>query len=187
MRPIVPLLAALTLMPLARADETWLGTSDVTFRGYSTLHQFEGSVKEVPLKVKVSGENGSRVLSATSNVPVKQMSTANKDRDGNMWTMFHEAQFKAIKIEVENAKENVLKPKGAATGTMPLRLTIAGNSGALSALVTNIVETGANVSFDLAFPVSLAAFKLDPPKAIGGLFSVKDRVDVTVHVMLKKQ
>jgi hypothetical protein len=187
MRPIVPLLAALTLVPLVHADETWLGTSDVKFRGYSTLHQFEGTVKEVPLKVKVSGENGNRVVTATSDVPVKQMSTANKDRDGNMWAMFHETQFKAIKIEVADAKESVLKPKGTATGTMPVRLTIAGNSGALSATVTNVIETAANVSFDLAFPVSLAAFKLDPPKAIGGLFSVKDRVDVTVHVMLKKQ
>jgi hypothetical protein len=42
------------------------------------------------------------------------------------------------------------------------------------------------VAFDLAFPVSLKAFNLEPPKVIGGLIKVRDNVDVTAHVVLKK-
>jgi hypothetical protein len=180
------LLASLTFAPFIFADETWLGSADVRFKGYSTLHNFEGTVKGVPLKVTVAGEKGSRVVDATSNVRVKEMSTANNDRDRSMWNMFNEAQFKLIKIEVSKAQEKVLKPKGGNPGSMPITLSIAGNRGTVSGAVTNVSETPTDVSFDLAFPVSLKSLKLEPPKAVGGLVSVKDTVDATARITLKK-
>ena len=69
---------------------------------------------------------------------------------------------------------------------MPVALTIAGNKASMQASVTNVVETPQQVSFDLAFPVSLQAYKLDPPKAAGGLVKVRDTVDTSVHVVLKR-
>jgi hypothetical protein len=177
----------LVILPLAlRADETWSGTSDVKFRGYSTLHNFEGTVTQVPLKVTVTGEKDERVVSATSDVPVQQMNTAKPDRDRNMWTMFQEAKFRFIKVEVNRAAERDLRPPGAKPGAMTVTLSIAGTRGTVSAAVTNVSESANQGSFDLAFPISLKAFKLEPPSAIGGLVKVKDTVDVTVHVTLKK-
>lgn len=180
------LLALFNCVPIVFADETWSGSADVKFKGYSTLHNFEGTVNGVPLKVTVNGEKGSRVVDATSSVAVKEMSTANKDRDRGMWTMFNEPQFKFIKIDVSNAEEKALKPKSGAPGSMPITLSIAGNRGIVTGAVTRVSETPSDVSFDLAFPVSLKRFKLDPPKAVAGLVSVRDTVDVTARVALKK-
>jgi hypothetical protein len=56
----------------------------------------------------------------------------------------------------------------------------------MNGVVTNVVEGPAQGSFDLSFQVSLKAFHLDPPKAAAGLVTVKDTVDVNVHVVLKK-
>lgn len=169
-----------------RAQETWVGASDITFKGYSFLHDFTGTVKSVPLKVIVSQKEGGRILNATSVVEVKQMNTRNEERDRNMMLMFNEARHPLIRIEVVNAEERSLKPQGATPGTMPVMLTIAGRRGTVSGNVTNVVESREAVSFDLAFPVSLSAFSLDPPKALAGLMKVKDRVDVTAHVELKR-
>jgi len=178
---------ALAFSPLVRADEIWTGTSEVKFRGYSTLHDFDGTVKRVPLKVTVSpGANG-RTVSATSNVEVKDLHTANEKRDANMWTMFQQAKFRFLKVEVAGADEAKLHPPDGKPGSMPVALTIAGRRGTVSAVVTKVVESPTQGSFDLAFPVSLKAFNLDPPKSLGGLVKVKDTVDVTVHVVLKKE
>lgn len=186
LRPI--LYALLLALPhLLVADETWSGAADVKFRGYSTLHNFEGTVKQVPLKVTVTGGEKDRVVSATSNVEVKDMSTAHEGRDKNMMTMFQQAKHRFIKVEVDDAKEPALRPPGGGPGTMPVKVTIAGMTGTISAKVTNVVEAETRGSFDLSFPVSLKQFKLEPPKSLGGLVKVRDNVDVTVRVVLKKE
>jgi hypothetical protein len=56
----------------------------------------------------------------------------------------------------------------------------------VNGVVTNVSESPEKIEFDLAFPVSLKAFSLEPPKVIGGLIKVRDTVDVTAHVVLKK-
>lgn len=186
LRPI--LFALLLALPhLLVADETWSGVADVKFRGYSTLHNFEGTVKQVPLKVTVTGGEKDRVVSATSNVEVKDMSTAHEGRDKNMMTMFQQAKNRFIKVEVDDAKEQALRPPGGGPGEMPVKVTIAGMTGTISAKVTNVVEAETRGSFDLSFPVSLKQFKLEPPKSLGGLVKVRDNVDVTVRVVLKKE
>ena len=186
LRPI--LLSFLLLLPvLVRADEVWTGAADVKFRGYSTLHNFEGTVKQVPLKVTVTGANKDRVVSATSSVEVKDMNTAHEGRDKNMMTMFQQAKNRFIKVEVDDATERELRPAGGGAGSMPVKLTIAGISGVVTAKVTNVSEAATRGSFDLSFPISLSAFKLDPPKSLGGLVKVRDTVDVTVRVVLKKE
>ncbi len=177
MKPFVALLA----LVLCAQAEAWLGSADVKFKGYSTLHDFTGTVS-APLKVSVSGEKGAHTVSATSDVEVKRMNTKDDARDKNMWAMFNATKFQFIKASVANADERTLKK-----GTMPVALTIAGNRGNVNAAVTNISESASSVSFDLSFPISLAAYKLAPPKVLGGLISVKDNVDVTAHVTLKKQ
>src|SRR5450759_1635551 len=181
------LLLGLAFVAQTSADEVWLGTSDVTFKGYSFLHDFTGTVNRVPLKVLVSqGANG-RIVSATSAVDVKQMNTREEARDRGMRQMFDEAQYHFIKVEVVNAAEGELKPHGAQPGTMPVTLTIAGRRGTVSGAVTHTSESRDAGSFDLAFPVSLKMFNLNPPAALGGIIKVKDTVDVIVHVTLQRR
>jgi hypothetical protein len=180
------ILLLLSLAPALRAQEVWLGTSDVTFKGYSTLHDFTGTAKAVPLKVVVSpGKNG-RVVSATSDVEVKRLNTSNEKRDSNMMLMFQEAQHHLIKVEVTDAEERTLKGERGRAGRMPVTLTIAGKHGTVNGTVVNISESPKSVSFDLTFSVSLKAFNLDPPSTLGGLVKVQDNVDVTAHVTLRK-
>ena len=180
------LLLGVAFAPQTRADEAWLGSSDVTFKGYSFLHDFTGTVNHVPLKVLVSqGANG-RTVSATSAVEVKQMNTREDSRDRAMRQMFDETQHRFIKVEVVNADERELKPQGAQPGTMLVTLTIAGRRGTVSGAVTNVSESRDAVSFDLAFPVSLKMFNLNPPAALG-VIKVKDTVDVTAHVTLQRR
>lgn len=169
------------------ADESWSGVSDVRFKGYSTLHDFEGTIERVPLQATVTPGKEGRVVSATSEVPVKRMSTRHEERDQNMMKMFQEATFRVIKVEVNRATERDLRPHGTKPGSMPVALTIAGTRGVVTGSVVNLSESDKEVSFDLKFPVSLKAFKLKPPSALIGLVRVKDNVDVTAHVALRKE
>jgi hypothetical protein len=180
------LFLSLLIAPFIRADEIWTGASDVKFHGYSTLHDFDGTVKQVPLKVTVSPGAKGRIVSATSSAEVKDMSTANDKRDASMWAMFQQAKYRFIKVEVPETPESTLRPGGGKPGSMPVTLAIAGTRGTVKGVVTNVVESATQCSFDLAFPISLKAFKLEPPTAVGGLVKVKDNVDVNVHVVLKK-
>jgi hypothetical protein len=180
----LPLLLLIALA--AHGGEVWTGTSDVKFRGYSTLHDFEGTVRAVPLKVKVRQGATGRIVDAMSDVKVKEMNTADEKRDANMMTMFKEAQFHLIKVEVSGAEERTLAASIGKSGIMPVTLTIAGTRGTVNGTVTKVSESAGRVEFDLAFLVSLKAFNMEPPKVIGGLIKVRDNVDVTAHVVLKK-
>ena len=101
-------LLGLGLTSVLPAQEVWIGTSDVTFKGYATFHEFTGTVKRVPLKALVSQGKSGRVVSATSAVEVRQMSTQDEKRDSNMMQMFNEPQQHLIKLEVANAEERSL-------------------------------------------------------------------------------
>jgi len=180
-------LAALTLAAASHAAETWMGTSNVTFKATSTLHDFDGTVGAVPLKVTVKEAKSGRLISATSDVEVSRMTTAEKDRDENMWKMFNTAKFKIIKIAVPETPEAALRPTAGKSGTMPITLTIAGTAGTVSGAVTNLRQSATEAEFDLAFPVSLKAFNLKPPSTLVGLIKVGDTVKVSVHVSLKRQ
>ena len=167
--------------------EVWTGTSEVTFKGTSTLHDFKGTVRAVPLKVTAKGPPGSRVISATSDVEVTKMTTDEKDRDRNMWEMFKSSSFRFIKIVVPETAEARLRPAGGRPGTMPVTMTMAGTTATVTGAVSNLRESATAAAFDLAFPVSLKAFNLKPPSTLGGLIKVGDTVEVTVHVTLARQ
>jgi YceI-like domain len=184
-------LAFLLVAPLALRAEVWTGSADVRFKGYSTLHNFEGTVSDVPLRVSVSGSKGARVVSATSNVEVTRMSTKEADRDKGMWKMFDAAKNKFINVQVNNAAESALRPTRKqgreVPGSMQIVLTLAGTKGTVAGTVTALKEADDQVSFDLAFSVSLKAFALKPPAAAFGLVSVSDNVDVTAHITLRRK
>lgn len=182
------LLFLVLLLPFTSpADETWSGASNVYFKGYSNLHDFEGSIDKVPLKVTVAPGKDGRLVSAVTDVPVKQMSTHHEERDQNMMEMFQETAFRQIKVEVNRVPERGLRPKGAKPGTIPVTLTIAGTRSVVDARVSSLTESAGSAAFDLKFQVSLKAFKLKAPGALAGLVRVKDTVDVVAHITLKKE
>lgn len=184
---LTPVLAAFALVTIAQGAETWTGTSNVTFKATSTLHDFDGTVGAVPLKVTVKDAKSGRLISATSDVEVSRMTTDEKDRDENMWKMFNTAKFKVIKIAVPDTPEASLRPTAGKPGTMPITLTIAGTAGTVNGAVTNLRQNATEAEFDLSFPVSLKAFNLKPPSTLVGLIKVGDTVNVSVHVSLKRQ
>lgn len=179
------LLAFFALCPVLHA-EVWTGTSDVTFKGTSTLHDFEGTVRAVPLRVTVNGAKGARVISATSEVEVTKMTTDEKDRDENMWEMFKSSTFRFLKIVVPATPEARLRPAGGQPGAMPITMTMAGTTATVTGTVSNLRQSDTAAAFDLAFPVSLKAFSLQPPSTLGGLIRVGDTVAVVVHVTLAR-
>jgi hypothetical protein len=182
---------ALLSAPFALYAESWTGTADVKFKGYSTLHDFEGTVNQVPLSVTVTQGKGERIVSATSDVDVTRMSTRNADRDKGMWKMFDAAKQKLINVQVSKAAESALRPRREqgreVPGGMQVVLTILGTRGTVSGAVTNLSEADDKVSFDLALPVSLKAFALNPPSTMLGIVSVRDTVDVNAHITLKRK
>jgi hypothetical protein len=184
MKPILIIVFALFSTVHA---EVWSGTADVKFKGTSTLHDFEGSVQSVPLKVTVRETKNGRVVSATSDVEVGRMSTAHKDRDKNMWKMFKSSAFRFIKIVVPETPESTLRPAGGKPGTMPITMAIAGTTSHVTGTVTNVRESPAAIGFDLNFPVSLKAFNLKPPSTLVGLIKVGDVVHVTAQIALTPQ
>jgi hypothetical protein len=182
-------LLAATLLAIGPSlqAETWTGSSDVTFKGTSTLHDFEGNVRAVPLVVTVKTSEKGRLISATSAVEITRMSTAEKDRDQNMWKMFNAAKHRLMKITVPETPESALRPVNGKPGAMPITLTIAGTPGTVTGAVSNLKEMATTASFDLQFPVSLKAFNLKPPSTLVGLIKVGDTVSVSVHVTLTRQ
>jgi hypothetical protein len=182
-----PFLITLFALCATLQAEDWTGTSDVRFKATSTLHDFEGRVGGVPLKVTATGSRGRRMISATSDVEVTRLTTDEKDRDENMWKMFNAAAFKFIKIAVPETPESAMRPARGKPGHMPINLTIAGTSGTVAGRVENLRESAGAAAFDLSFAVSLKAFGLKPPSTLGGLIRVGDAVAVTVHVTLARE
>jgi hypothetical protein len=188
MKPMRTLLLSVLLAVPCWAGETWTGTAAVQFTGYSTLHDFEGKVN-VPLTVKRDGGE----LSAKADAEVAKMDTDHDERDEKMRAMFSAAKHRFIDVEVKGVSESRARPvKGEdgkeKPGVLPLKLTIAGTSREIAGATTGLRDDGkGHVEFDLAFPVSLKEFGLKAPSALLGAVSVKDRVDVVVHVVLEKK
>ncbi|MDB6132569.1 MAG: hypothetical protein JWM59_812 [Verrucomicrobiales bacterium] len=193
--PIILLLAVLaagfTTAPAASAPVqppgTWTGSCDVSFHGTSTLHDFDGTVRAVPLEVKVEPDKSGPVVSVAARVTVADMRTGDDGRDAKMRSMFQSSSFPQLEVKVEKAPVSQARPTaGGAAGTLPVKLIIAGNAAAVSGRVTDLKETADSVSFTLSFPVSLAACKLKPP-SVAGLIRVGDEVTVKSWVSLKRK
>lgn len=164
----------------------WTGTCAVAFYGTSTLHDFDGGVKSVPLEVTVEASPDGPVVSAAPVVKVAEMNTKNDDRDEKMRAMFQAAAFPQLKLEVVKAPLAKARSVAGGAGSLPVKLTIAGNAKVLAATVTELKETADTVTFTLAFPVSLAAYRLSPPSLMG-VVKVGDEVKVKAWVSLKRK
>lgn len=193
MKPIYCILAAVSVAFGAPAPavppvgpSSWAGSCDVAFYGTSTLHDFDGSVKAVPLVIKVESGSDGPVVSSAPVVAVADMTTRNKERDEKMRAMFQASVSPQLALEVLKAPLAKARPTPAGPGRIPVKLTIAGVAKTLDGEVTELQEKADSVSFTLAFPVSLSAFRLSPPSVLG-LVRVADQVRVKAWVSLKRR
>lgn len=178
--------ACLAAPPPPQPPGTWIGSCDVFFHGTSTLHDFDGVIKAVPLEVKVEEGKTGPTVSATAKVTVAGMTTGDGNRDAKMRNMFQAGAFPQFEVNVDKAPVSQARPTAAGNGTMDVRLTIAGKPVTVKGGITDLKESSDNVSFTLSFPVSLAACQLKPP-SVAGLIRVGDEVTVKSSVSLKRK
>jgi hypothetical protein len=159
------------------AAEPFAGTCDVRFVATSTLHDVEGTAPAVAFRVEPAAHAGR--FDAWVVVPAATLSSGLAARDTNMWAMLEVERWPLIR----GAFREVDLEAVAATGVLPLTLTIRDVSHELSASVTHFERTTERVSFDAEFSVSLAGFALTAPSVLG-LIRVGDVVSVRTHAVL---
>jgi polyisoprenoid-binding protein YceI len=161
------------------------GRCSIGFKGYSNLHDFEGSVNSRPYPVEVEKKaDGSARWNVKIEVPALEMDTQNKKRDKNMQALLRVADFPVIEGTAIGLDPETFRGRTTPTA-LPVDLTLVGRTNSLQATVRNWQETERQILFDVEFPVSLKAFGLKPPSVLG-MIRVSDRVDVVCHVVLLK-
>lgn len=178
MNRILSLLCLFLLLPPRSPAGTAETTAFIAFQGTSTLHSFEGTAVSRPflLTFEEIPETGQVRLSAAAALNVSAMSTANKKRDKNMLEMLGQKEFELISGTLPETAFPISGRGGAR-----LRLSIRDTELPVDAVLSNWKRNGNQIRFDLAFPVSLAAFGLEPPSVLG-VIRVGDTVTVTCEM-----
>jgi len=159
-----------------------VGTFAVAFSGTSTLHDFEGTAEPKPLTVR---RDDGGTWAATATLPVAALGTGNRWRDANLRSMLESERHPEITATFAAVDPDRCRPSGPGRpGELPFTLRIRNVERSLIATTSGWQEGPDHVSFDAGFRVSLAAFALEPPTALG-LSKVGDVVDVSVHVELR--
>jgi len=164
---------ALFLLASAQAGE-FSGAAEVMFKGTSTLHEFEGSVKTAPFQATFSEDKKTEQLrvSASTTVVILELDTQNKKRDKKMFKMFETKQYALISGSVEN----VLVPTSGSS-EVSLRLKIHGVEKEITATLSDFKRDGKTAQCKMTFTVVLTEFGLKPPSVMG-LIRVGDNVQI---------
>ena len=170
----------------ARAGAAITGECSIEFTGHSTLHDFKGTVHSQPFEVLVSTEeDGKETWSVDVNVTADQLNTGNGLRDKKMRALLRVSDFPIIRgsvVRVEPARFR--NAEGASK--LPLTLRLLSTDSEVEVDVANWQEDEKHIEFDMIFPVSLNRYGMRPPSMMG-MMKVDDRVDVSAHVVLKKE
>ncbi len=165
------------------------GGCNVEFVGTSTLHDFSGNGRCEPFVLQVPEPAGGQAIvsEAVLKVTVSGMQTGNASRDQKMYDMFESIKFPQVTGVLDGGPLTELRRQlheaAGGTGSFPLRLRIRDMEAPAVARVTHLVDDSRELSFDLEFPVSLAAYRLKPPSVLG-LIRVGDEVRVKVALHL---
>lgn len=179
------LIIFLALSPASWALEIQ-GTCYITFLGTSTLHDFTGTVRSEPFTVNTAtnGKQGKVIRTVIVDVPVDEIETGKSRRDEQMREMFESKKFPRIQGSVKNIDPDQLRRRliEGKNGEAPVELTLSIRDIEHTFPVTfkNFREFGEQISFEVEFFVSLAAYELKPPSLLLGLIRVGDTVTVTV-------
>ncbi len=173
----------------ARA-QTWTGSCEIRFQGTSTVHDFTGRAKCQPFRIAVEPAPGGSAIIREADVAVLAggMGTGNRTRDRQMREMLQSDRFPRIRgtfgtIDPDGVRRK-LAGDPAATVPLDFTLTIRDVGRPVHAVARNFRESGAEVSFDVEYALSLNDFRLSPPRAFFGLVKVGDGIVVTTAVRI---
>lgn len=174
----------LCVFPATLFASEYQGNCAITFKGSSTLHDFDGKAKCQPFTVSVTDG----VIDASKlSVAIADMDTDNSRRDNNMREMFEDKKFPLI---TGNAGAIALKElrgaqkKGAdSSHKISFKLKIRDVVHPVTATVKNLVETDGHITADIHFTLSLAEFHLTPPSVLG-MIKVDDKIEVKSSFVL---
>jgi hypothetical protein len=165
------------------------GECRVHFTGSSTLHDFDGTGNCEPFVLRLTETTGGEVIipETVLAVAVAGMQTGNASRDDKMRQMFGADRFPVIAGVLDGAPlaelRRQLHEADRGAQPLPLRLRIRDVEVPASPRVTQLVDDARGLSFDLDFPISLAAYRLEPPSVLG-LIRVADEVRVKISLSL---
>lgn len=171
----------------ALADTSrWSGTSNISFDGTSTLHDWGGKVAAKPFATIVTTDaagNPTKV-EATVIVEVAKMDTAEAKRDENMRKAMHAAEHPLI-TGVIDTSFNAIRQGDAAPATLPLKLTLLGKTQTVMGRISQWKQQGDKASFDLDFDLSLKTSNIKVPSVLL-VIRVGDTIKVHAAVSLKR-
>lgn len=164
--------------------ERWSGTSDITFSGTSTLHNWQGTVKAKPFTSSVARDASGQPsrVQATVVVEATQMDTAEPKRDENMKKAMKVGDFPLITGLID-APFALVSASGSTPAKLPIKLKLLDTEQDVTGVVSNWKLEGKNASFDLDFDVSMKASGIKVP-AVLLFIRVGDTVKVHATVTL---
>ncbi|MDT8443349.1 MAG: YceI family protein [Desulfuromonadales bacterium] len=186
------ILASMVVFLLLAATASALtleGSCDIRFFGRSTLHGFDGTAACQPFTLATSGEIGDSgmIQQTVVEVLVEEMDTGNTIRDKQMHAMFEQKSYPKIQGLFTDLDPDVvmrqLQAKDNALSHLEFDLRIRDINQWVQAVTRDLVVNPEQISFTMAFPVSLASFQLQPPSVLG-FIKVDDQIQVEVSVVL---
>jgi len=180
------------LMTSSSFAETLKGSCRVEFRGTTTLKDFSGRADCSPFTLSISsrGNSGPIFESSEISVPVASMDSANKKRDKKMRAMLESKKFPLITGQSAELTANKIQKLAAMSsnerGEFEFTLKIRNIALAQKVQVSNLQENDKQITFDLAFDLSLNRYQLNPPGFLG-LIRVGDQVQLKISVLLLKE
>ncbi len=164
----------------------WSGTSTIAFNGSSTLHEWGGRVDARPFTTTVTTDSAGNPtkLEATVTVEVAKMDTAETKRDENMRKAMQAAAHPFITAVIDTPFTAV-RQGDAAPATLPLKLTMLGQTQTVIGKISQWKQQGDKASFELDFDLSLKKSGITVPSVL--LFiRVGDTICVHATVSLKR-
>lgn len=163
--------------PPARAT----ATTEITFAGRSTLHDFHGTAPtiEVTLESETAADSipPSPRWKGALVIPVAGLDTDNGQRDASMREMFEAERWPEIRVALGDIEPEAVRQ----SGRLPLRLTIRDRTREVEGRIGDWQESPGRVNFVARVPVSLAAFGLEAPTVLG-FIRVADEVLIEARV-----
>ncbi|MBB5032521.1 YceI family protein [Prosthecobacter vanneervenii] len=184
---ISPLLLLFLLAGSALAETSrWSGTSTIAFNGSSTLHDWGGKVEPKPFTtiVTMDADGNPTKVEATVTVEVSRMDTAEAKRDENMRKAMQATAHPLITALIDTPF-TAIRQGDAAPATLPLKLTMLGQTQTVIGKISRWHHQGDKASFDLDIDLSLKKSGITVPSVL--LFiRVGDAIRVHASVSLKR-
>lgn len=186
MRPLCFLLSFLGLAASVCAADTtrWSGTSQISFSGTSTLHDWAGVVPARPFTTVVQMDDAGKPVSIQAKVEVEavKMDTDEPKRDANMKKAMKAADHPLISASI-NTPFSAVSAANGTPASLPMELTLLGKTHKVQAVVSRWNLQGKKATFDVEFELSLKDCGISVPSVLM-VIRVGDKVRVHAPVVL---